>query len=269
MKSSQTDRLRAFWAANGIPVDPVTGLARLAGGDGGATTADPEAGAEERTILEQLEEQRKELIDAAAVAIEQRRETRGTFEARKADDVTDEERTQFDLDEAAFGASHDQRLAEIKTLDRRIDEEELLARRQADAQAASAPEARAHVELVKEPLTYERGNGHSFFRDLAARDLPGVRSTLNDPSCQERMNKHVEEMRVEVPEIAKRQEQRALEGMDRGEHEITRSLSGPLGIRARGLEGDPFVRRAVEEQRVNPNRLDGQGGFFVSDLLAA
>jgi len=222
---------------------------------------------EERTILEQLQDKRKDLVDAAAVALTARRKERETFEGRKADEVTEDERSQFALDEGAFEAAHDQRMAEIKTLDRRIDEEELLARREADAQEASRPEARERIEVVKEPLTYERGNGHSFFRDLAARDLPGVRATLNDPSCEERIDKHTTEMRVEIPEIVKRQEVRTLEEMDRAERGITRDLSGPLGIRAHGLEGDPFVRQAVEEQRVNPNRLPGQGGSRA--LLAA
>jgi|GEM_PF-835913 len=231
-------------------------------------TKEKEAPTDERSILEQLQDQRKELIDAAAVAITQRREQRTAFEARDTKEVTDEERTQFDLDEGAFGAAHDQRTAAIHALDRRIDEEELLARRAQDAQEASR--GTASLEVISNPLTYERGNGFSFFRDLAAKDLPGARAQLGN-SGDERIESHIKEMRVEFPKIAAESERRARAEADAAEHQITRELHGPLNIRARGLIDDPFVRSQLgitrlEEKRVNPNRLDGQGGFFVPPL---
>lgn len=221
-----------------------------------ATVGDTEL--EDKPIVEQLEDQRRGLVDAASVAIEERKKTRGDFEARKADDVTDEDRTQFGLDEAAFDAAHQQRMSEIKALDKRIDEEELLARRAADAAKASRGTGRLEI---KESLTYERENGHSYFRDLAVeRNAGGFAAQVQDPGAAvERLQKHATEMRVELPKIEKERERRAAAEMEVAERSFTGSFI--QGVTQRGLQENPFM-----ESRVNPNRLDGQGGFFVPPL---
>lgn len=224
----------------------------------------PETPAEDRSVLEQLKDQRSQLFTEAASAVEARRKERDEFTAReKTDDKpSDEDRKAFDDAEAGFGAAHDQRMAEVRTLDKRIDEEELLERRREDATRASQ---RERVEVTKEPLTYERGNGNSYFKDLAIFQLPGARSHLGDTGSNERLEKHATEMRVEYPKIIEQRDREARSAIDRAEHETTRELAGPLGIRARGVEDNPFIGSPIE-QRVNPNRLDGQGGFFVPPL---
>lgn len=220
----------------------------------------------EKPILEQLQDKRSELLTAASVAVQDRQKIRGEFEARTKDDktLTDEQRTerekeltQHNLDEGAFDSGHQQRMAEIKEIDKRIDEEELLARRAADAKRAS----RNQVSVTHESLTYERENGHSYFRDLAVKaNANGFAAQVEDPGAAvERLSKHADEMRVEMPKIEAERERRACNDVDQAERSFTGSFI--QGVRKRGLEDNPFM-----EKRVNPNRLDGQGGFFVPPL---
>lgn len=77
------------------------------------------------------------------------------------------------------------------------------------------------VEVVREPLTYERDAPQSYFRDLAL-------GSNGDNQSSARLQRHAAEMRVELP----RREQR---------------------VRARMADG--------LEYRNDPSRLQGQGGF--------
>jgi HK97 family phage major capsid protein len=230
-----------------------------------AETATIETETEERSILEQLQERRSTLLKEMADAIEARKKERSEFEGRAAEAITDEDRSSYETAGAAYVAQRDQRKAEIAELDQRIDEEELLERRKNDAQKASIADVR--VEITHEEKTYERGNGRSYYRDMAVTHLPGARAELGGESeALERLQKHAAEVRVELPKIEQRYEERhAMGEVDRAERSIRRELSGPLGIHARGIEGNPFTSSPVEK-RVNPNRLDGQGGFFVPPL---
>jgi len=66
--------------------------------------------------------------------------------------------------------------------------------------------------VTSEPLTYERGAGHSFFRDL---HLAG-----RDPRANERLSRHVAELRVEAPRLIERN-LRAM-GVQEAQHEAKR-----------------------------------------------
>jgi hypothetical protein len=118
----------------------------------------------DKTLLEQLREKRSEILNEMATAIEARQTARTEFEART--DATDEHRSAFAAAETAFGAEHEARKAELVKIDQRIDEQELIERRRADAASAS----RSDVSVTSEPLTYRADNAHerSYFRDLAA-----------------------------------------------------------------------------------------------------
>lgn len=83
------------------------------------------------------------------------------------------------------------------------------------------------VEITSEPLTYRVGQPVSFFRDMTL-------SQRGDLAAAERLARHADEMRVEVPRREAERELRA--------------------------------RSAGVEYRVNPNRADGTGGYFSIPL---
>lgn len=205
----------------------------------------------DKTLLEELREQRSKLLNDIGSAIEARQTERTTFEART--DATDEDRSTFAVAETAFGEAHEQRKAALAKLDKRIDEAELQERRRADAAAAS----RGEPTVKSEPLTYRRDIGAtvSYFRDLASMHRPGE---VGDPTAaRERIQRHAQEMEVEMPKRRAARERRAQAAIDRAERNFTGSFPG---AEARGFDYDPF------ERRVNPNRTDGQGGFALPPL---
>jgi len=210
------------------------------------------------TLLEQLTEQRKAKLDELGSLIENRNKERDEFEAREAssdDKPSEEDRSAFDKAEEAYEADKAARKADIEKLDRRIDDEELQERRREEAAKAS----RRSVSVTSEPLTYRKDNGKevSYYLDLAAEMVPGLASQMSDPAgARERLQRHAKEMEVELPKRAQAREQRAQAQIDDAEHEFRSSV----GIRRRGLDESPF------ERRVNPNRTDGQGGFFVPPI---
>lgn len=215
----------------------------------------------DKSVLEQLAEKRTKLRDEAAAAIEKRQGERDEFEARaKGDDAekqpTDEERSAFDTAEDEFRGEHAARMKEIRALDQRIDEQELVEARRKAAASAS----RHDVQVVSEPLTYRSDNAHdvSYFRDLAIMQVPAIRSKLRDPEgAVDRLQRHAAEMNVELPKRQQGREARAQEQVDRAEREFTGSFTSGS---QRGLAESPF------ERRVTPNRTDGMGGYFVPPL---
>lgn len=79
------------------------------------------------------------------------------------------------------------------------------------------------LQVVREPLTYERDSPHSYFRDRFLAEKQG------DIPAQARLERHAAEIAVEIPKMKLRQ--------------------------ADGTE-----------YRINPNRIDGTGGFFSPPL---
>lgn len=91
----------------------------------------------------------------------------------------------------------------------------------------SQPPQRPQVEVKSEPLTYHRYRpDRSYFRDLVLVD--------RDPQAQLRLEAHAREMAVEIPAREARAWRRAADS---------------------GMEF-----------RVNPNRIQGQGGYFAPPL---
>jgi HK97 family phage major capsid protein len=96
--------------------------------------------------------------------------------------------------------------------------------------------------VTSEPMTYGRNSGHSYFLDLARAQTGHGDGDGGSAAATERLARHAAELRVEMPA---RQDARA-----RRSREEQRGMP----------EGTIF------EQRTNPNRTDGQGGYFVPPL---
>jgi hypothetical protein len=221
-------------------------LARLRGGDGTEG---------ERPLVEQLRDKRSKLVDETGQLVEAREQERTEFEART--DATDEDRSTFAAAEQAFSDQFNERERQIKDLDRRIAEQEVVERRLEQAARASDPSA----SVRSEPLTYRRDNERdvSYFADLAVVQVPAIASRMEDPAgARERLERHAKEMNGELPKRQAAREQRAQRQIDEAERAFTGSFT--QGVQRRGLDDSPF------ERRVNPSRTDGQGGYFVPPL---
>lgn len=164
---------------------------------------------------------------------------------------TQEQRTLTAEEATAFAEKRDAVKAkdeEIETVRGQISDLEEAERR--DGQAAQlraqfgqpGPQTPSGIQVTSEPLTYQRGNGRSYFLDLARAQIRG------DNQAAERLQRHAKELEVEMPARDKRREEQARKEL--------RSIDG---LNAR-------QRESAFEKRVNPNRTDGQGGYFVPPL---
>jgi HK97 family phage major capsid protein len=157
--------------------------------------------------------------------------------------LTDTETTQFNEAHAKVRAKDE----EIAGMEARI--KELEATEERDAKAAElrkqfgqeGPQPTG-ARVTSEPLTYQRGNGNSYFLDLANAQL------RNDGAALARLQAHATELRVELPARERRREEAAQRELRSVSHLSERQ------------------RESVFEKRVNPNRTDGQGGYFVPPL---
>lgn len=242
-----------------------------------------------KPLLDQLREKRQVLLDEIAPAIEQREKERDEFAEREAnlvgeatkaieiitrDEAKDveekreavkaadkpvlEARAAFTAAEEGFEADFDRRDKDIQKLTQRISEQEVIEFRKELASKASAGEGR--ITIGNEEKTYQREivtkTGPSYFKDLTARSLPAIAGQLGiDPNDAEaRLNRHAEEMDVELPKRQQNREKRAEMQVDNAEKEFRGSF---VGMNSRGsLEASPF------EKRITPNRTDGQGGLL-------
>lgn len=164
-----------------------------------------------------------------------------TAEIRRMNDTVEAEgRNELTEDEETRLAELRQERATLDVRQEQLEEEE--TRRRAAAQADERlgndtdGAGRGAATIGAEPQTYGRGSRFSYFIDLGRAELQ------NDPAARQRLERHGEEMRVEVREREKTRESRAV----------------------RGLKA--IDERAFFETRVNPNRTDGQGGYFVPPL---
>lgn len=226
------------------------------------------------TYLEQLHERRQKAVDAWEAEINKREAADAEFEKRKsapdeAERPTEDEITAHRDAGAEFEKRRDAFSVEIADFDRRIkDQMEIEERRKA---AAEASRGTGGAQVTSEPLTYRRDNAHerSYYADLAVGLVDGLTlKRTNRTAAMERLNRHAAEMEVELPKRMKAAEARAKSRFEEAEHrsESRRRLRDMDDVRP--LSYDPFQRgqRAEMEQRVTPNRTDGQGGYFVPPL---
>lgn len=96
--------------------------------------------------------------------------------------------------------------------------------------------------VTNEPMIYGRGSGHSYFLDLARATTGHGDGDGGANAATERLARHAAELRVEMPARLANRERRARE------------------------EQRAMPEGSIFESRVNPNRTDGQGGYFVPPL---
>lgn len=172
--------------------------------------------------------------------------------------LTDAEKTAFEEKRSSVVAK-DGEIDEVRGTITQLEED---ARRQANVddlarklgqdgqQRAGTPGAPAPARVGSEPLTYGRGAKHSYFLDLARAQLGRGDGDGGVSAAQERLQRHAQELQVELPAREARREKRAAADED--------ALRSDLRVR----DNAP----SVFERRVNPNRTDGQGGYFVPPL---
>lgn len=161
-----------------------------------------------------------------------------TAQDEKRDKLTEDEQQRFDALE--------QEIRDIDARTAELDEAE-----QRDQQAAEMAQRYGvgRIEVLSEPVTYARESGHSYFLDLARVQLNRGDGDGGVSEALGRLQRHGAEVDVEMPK--RERARRAAAERDRD------SLDRDLGVRGRGT---------VFEKRVNPNRTDGQGGYFVPPL---
>lgn len=180
-------------------------------------------------LLKRLQDERAKLLEAQRAAL-------NTAETEKRD-LSDAENTEYEARNVRI-TEIDERVAELAEQQRRADESATSFRTLLDRKPVS-------VTVVSEPMTYQRGNGKSYFLDLAKAQF------RNDTAAAERLGRHAAELRVELPARETRREERARQQAD--------GLSGEL-------RSSSQQRESMFEKRVNPSRTDGQGGYFVPPL---
>lgn len=198
-------------------------------------------------MLEFLRQQLKRLLEERAALASARDEVLAAPTAEKRD-LTEAEATAFEEKRAAVAAS-DTKIDETRTRIGQLEEDE---RRQGNvdelARKHGTGEKRSPGKVTNEPLTYQR-SGHSYFLDIARAQLGRGDGDGGVAAAQARLARHAKELEVELPAREARQDQRAA----RDEQELRNDLLiNP--------------RDSVFEKRVNPNRTDGQGGYFVPPL---
>jgi HK97 family phage major capsid protein len=196
-------------------------------------------------VLALLRQQRAALLTQRQAAAAERDQILVAPQAQTRD-LTPEERTAFDAKRAAVTVL-DTQLADLNTRITDLEEDE---RRDANAarilaEAGQTGRGQGGAVVTSEPMVYGRHSGNSYFHDLARSQF------RSDHSARERLERHAAELRVELPAREARREARAREQMD--------SL-------ATAERWNDEQRRGAFEQRVNPNRTDGQGGYFVPPL---
>jgi HK97 family phage major capsid protein len=159
--------------------------------------------------------------------------------------LTADEDTAFAEKRDAIKAKDD----ELGKLQGRIAELEDIETRGAAADKLAAkyqPAGRAPAQVASEPRTYGVGSKSSYFLDLARSQVGQGDGDGGVTAARDRLARHGKELEVELPKREARRNQRA--------EQEQRGLDGELKFRDRG---------SVFEKRVNPNRTDGQGGYFV------
>lgn len=192
-------------------------------------------------MLEFLKRQLRELAERRAALSSDAAKIVSTADAEKRG-LTTEETTNFDA-KLAEVKGVDEKIAETEARIAEVEAQEKRAGRAAELLAETGSTDRtATVSVTHEPMTYERGNGNSYFLDLARAQI------RNDGEARSRLQAHERELRVELPKREQRRDEAA-----------RRAAYGIEGVQERH-QGSVF------EKRVNPNRTDGQGGYFVPPL---
>jgi HK97 family phage major capsid protein len=204
-------------------------------------------------VLEFLRQQLKELLEARAAL---KSELDGVLVA-----PTTDKRGLTDAEEKTFGEKRDAITAkdtEIAAAQKRIAELEDIEKRSENADKIAAEfgqrgeQRTPRAKVGAEPMTYNRWNrNHSYFLDLARVELRRGDGDGGVEEARARLLRHANELDVEMPKRQQVREQRALDDL------------GKVDDLKAEQRASVFERT---EKRVAPNRVDGQGGYFVPPL---
>ncbi len=199
-------------------------------------------------MLEFLRQQLGKLLEERAALKTQLDGVLAGPAAEKRDHLTDAEQATFTETRDAIRAKDGDieamqvRIAELEEVEKRGQTVAELAAKYGGEQRAPGQRGVGGGVVTYEPMTYRKTGDHSYFQDLARVQFG------NDTEARDRLLRHAKELDVELParerrrEEAARREVRTIDGVSERAHE------------------------SVFERRVNPNRTDGQGGYFVPPL---
>lgn len=201
-------------------------------------------------MLKFLREQLAKLLESRNAAVADRDSVLTAPQAENRD-LNATEKTIFEEKRAAVAKID----AEIADLTKRIgdlqaDDERAALANKAAALAGSDTGTRRSggAVITHEPHIYDKGRRHSYFLDMVRSDLNRGDGDGGVQAARERLQRHAQELAVDLPA----REARRTANADR---------------QLRGLEGvNDEARENAFEKRVNPNRTDGQGGYFVPPL---
>lgn len=167
---------------------------------------------------------------------------------------TDEQRARFrDLDTEITQINDD-----ITLFERQAEREQRAAAARAAASGGTATEhgngtsGGTGWSVGDEPQTYGRHSKQSYFRDLGM-----VAAKRGDyVEAQQRLNRHADELRVELPKRREARERRAREAFENA-HRSPREQRALERMSKAGVT--PFETRAM-------NRVDGTGGYLIPPL---
>lgn len=148
--------------------------------------------------LEKLAELRSAAVAAVEALVEARKAITDAVEAESRSDLTEDETVAYRAKTKEIAAAQ----AKVTEIDDEIADlraEEERAGKQSEA-AAHVARAQASVSEVKEPLTYQKGDGKSYFRDLARLSVG-----MADEGTKERLQRHSVDVgtNAEIRKVAK------------------------------------------------------------------
>jgi predicted phage gp36 major capsid-like protein len=200
-------------------------------------------------MLEKLRKRQKEIL-------QELRAINDAAEKEKRTELTDKESKKYE-----------ELRKERKALDKRIeqleDEEDARAKVAAGEKrhGAGSGDGLQRGYVTYEPKIYDRHQRNSYFLDVARVQLKHNEMD----SAEQRLRRHAQELDVELPKRLGAQQQRAERGMADLDREYRREFRRDPAVESffgRGADSNP-------ELRVNPNRVDGQGGFLTVAAAAA
>lgn len=197
-------------------------------------------------MLEFLRRRLAELLELRKTAVAERDAVLTAPQAEKRD-LNESEAAVFE-DKRGAVARLGEQIAETEKRIAEAVEDEKRSQTAADALAKTGEKRSGGAVVGSEPMVYGRGSGHSYFLDMARSELSRGDGDGGVTAARDRLQRHASELRVELPAREARREAKAREEMRSVDHMTDRD------------------RESAFERRTNPNRTDGQGGYFVPPI---
>jgi hypothetical protein len=162
---------------------------------------------------------------------------------------------------AAHDAAYEAAKADVDEIDVQIERRTEDVKREGRSAALAAAtggtgdqdgSAGGAARVTSEPQVYGRGSGNSFFLDQGRAEIQ------HNPEAAARLQRHQQEMDVELP---KRREARAKRAIAAAEKLMTRSRREERAYERMLGSGVQVFQGGQEKRAIG--RTDGQGGYFV------